>query len=188
MCVRFSGSAPIPPRMPKINRRKIGPITRPRSTKLCRAAPSSLPSFARSADSRHTSRCKSASHRTESEGAKHTRQRRRQCLFHRSTQFIFFSPIITHRLIATEPGMLRTQISGLIAVLDEFLQQCRSAGLTPANYPFNTADRTLSLDTNKTEFRLRETSALLQSGVTKLLCSKVFWIRMTIVQTQRIVG
>jgi putative transposase len=40
-------------------------------------------------------------------------------------------------------GMLRTRISGLTAVHDEFLQQCRSAGLTVADYPFNTADRAL---------------------------------------------
>ncbi|MDP9157759.1 MAG: helix-turn-helix domain containing protein [Pseudomonadota bacterium] len=40
-------------------------------------------------------------------------------------------------------GALRTRLSGLTAVHDEFLRQCRSAGLTAADYPFNTADKAL---------------------------------------------
>lgn len=40
-------------------------------------------------------------------------------------------------------GALRTRLSGLAAVHDEFLRQCRSAGLTAADYPFNTADKAL---------------------------------------------
>lgn len=40
-------------------------------------------------------------------------------------------------------GALRTRLSGLTAVHVEFLRQCRSAGLTAADYPFNIADKAL---------------------------------------------
>lgn len=36
-------------------------------------------------------------------------------------------------------GRLRTRLRGLRALHDEFLRQCRSVGLTAADYPFNTA-------------------------------------------------
>ena len=36
-------------------------------------------------------------------------------------------------------GRLRTRLRGLQALHDEFLRQCRSVGLTAADYPFNTA-------------------------------------------------
>jgi putative transposase len=45
---------------------------------------------------------------------------------------------ITLEQIHTE-GRLRTRLRGLQPVHDEFLRQCRAAGLTAADYPFNTA-------------------------------------------------
>jgi putative transposase len=40
-------------------------------------------------------------------------------------------------------GALRTRVSGLTIVHREFLQQCRSVGLTASDYPFNTEDRAI---------------------------------------------
>lgn len=40
-------------------------------------------------------------------------------------------------------GHLRTRLHGLKALHDDFLQQCRSVGVTAADYPLNTADRAL---------------------------------------------
>ncbi|AUT76085.1 hypothetical protein C2L64_48660 [Paraburkholderia hospita] len=40
-------------------------------------------------------------------------------------------------------GHLRTRLRGLKALHDDFLQQCRSVGLTAGDYPLNTADRAL---------------------------------------------
>jgi putative transposase len=40
-------------------------------------------------------------------------------------------------------GHLRTRLRGLKALHDDFLQQCRSVGVTAGDYPLNTADRAL---------------------------------------------
>ncbi|MFP3558324.1 integrase [Paraburkholderia sp. SIMBA_049] len=40
-------------------------------------------------------------------------------------------------------GHLRTRLRGLQSLHDEFLRQCRSVGLTAADYPFNTADHAI---------------------------------------------
>lgn len=40
-------------------------------------------------------------------------------------------------------GTLRTRLRGLSVVHRDFLQQCRAAGLTTVDYPFNTADRAI---------------------------------------------
>jgi putative transposase len=45
---------------------------------------------------------------------------------------------VSFEQIHTE-GRLRTRLRGLQPVHDEFLRQCRAAGLTAADYPFNTA-------------------------------------------------
>jgi putative transposase len=44
--------------------------------------------------------------------------------------------------IHTDSG-LRTRLSGLGALHDEFLRQCRTVGLTVADYPFNTSDHAI---------------------------------------------
>ncbi|MEX4003582.1 integrase [Paraburkholderia sp. EG285A] len=40
-------------------------------------------------------------------------------------------------------GHLRTRLRGLQSLHDEFLRQCRSVGLTAADYPFNTSDHAI---------------------------------------------
>lgn len=40
-------------------------------------------------------------------------------------------------------GLLRTRLRGLQSLHDNFLRECRSVGLTPADYPFNTADHAI---------------------------------------------
>ncbi|MFM0674650.1 integrase, partial [Paraburkholderia sediminicola] len=44
--------------------------------------------------------------------------------------------------IHTDSG-LRTRLSGLQALHDEFLRQCRTVGLTVGDYPFNTSDNAI---------------------------------------------
>lgn len=44
--------------------------------------------------------------------------------------------------IHTDSG-LRTRLQGLRVLHDEFLRQCRTLGLTAADYPFNTSDRAI---------------------------------------------